>query len=141
MMVPQGEGSGTPTESYHTPTSKASQSSQHELPSPSLPPVPTKSLPTIIPSDNPPLRQYTKRTRIAQSSVLSPVANEPASPIGDDKSETPKKKKVQEQIDVQLVRELEKEMARDTQRMNEQIARDAETARIHAEEDNHRTII
>nr|GEX66763.1 putative ribonuclease H-like domain-containing protein [Tanacetum cinerariifolium] len=40
-------------------------------------------------------------------------------------SETPKKKKVQEQIDVQLARELEEEMARDTQRMNEQIARDA----------------
>nr|GFC78299.1 hypothetical protein [Tanacetum cinerariifolium] len=39
-------------------------------------------------------------------------------------SETPKKKKVQEQIDVQLARELEEEMARDTQRMNEQIARD-----------------
>nr|GEZ15909.1 hypothetical protein [Tanacetum cinerariifolium] len=32
---------------------------------------------------------------------------------------TPKKKKAQEQIDVQLARELEKEMARDTQRMNE----------------------
>nr|GFB53090.1 hypothetical protein [Tanacetum cinerariifolium] len=50
-------------------------------------------------------------------------------------SETPKKKKVQEQIDAQLARELEEEMARDTQRMNEQIARDAEIARIHAEEE------
>nr|GFB85069.1 hypothetical protein [Tanacetum cinerariifolium] len=28
--------------------------------------------------------KYPKRTRIAQSSVLLPVANEPASPIGDD---------------------------------------------------------
>nr|GEZ60944.1 hypothetical protein [Tanacetum cinerariifolium] len=84
MLVPQGEGSGTPTESHHTPTSEASQSSQHELPSPSLPPVPTESLPTVIPSDNPPLRQYTRRARIAQSSALSPVANEPASPIRDD---------------------------------------------------------
>nr|GEX46651.1 hypothetical protein [Tanacetum cinerariifolium] len=84
MLVPQGEGSGTPTESHHTPTSEASQSSQHELPSPSLPPVPTKSLPTIIPSDNPPLRQYTRRARIAQSSALSPVADELASPIRDD---------------------------------------------------------
>nr|GEX40002.1 hypothetical protein [Tanacetum cinerariifolium] len=53
MLVPQGEGSGTPTESHHTPTSKASQSSQHELPSLSLPPIPTESLPTVIPSDNP----------------------------------------------------------------------------------------
>nr|GEZ46915.1 hypothetical protein [Tanacetum cinerariifolium]GEZ56189.1 hypothetical protein [Tanacetum cinerariifolium] len=34
-------------------------------------------------------------------------------------SETPKKKKVQEQIDVQLARELEEEMARDAQKMNE----------------------
>nr|GEY32947.1 hypothetical protein [Tanacetum cinerariifolium] len=51
-------------------------------------------------------------------------------------SETPKKKKkVQEQIDVQLARELEEEMDRDTQRTNEQIARDAEIARIHAEEE------
>nr|GEY65514.1 copia protein [Tanacetum cinerariifolium] len=32
----------------------------------------------------PPLRQYTRRARIAQSSVLPPVADEPASPIGDD---------------------------------------------------------
>nr|GEW98336.1 hypothetical protein [Tanacetum cinerariifolium] len=301
MLVPQGEGSGTPTESHHTPTFEASQSSQHELSSPSLPPVPTESLPTVIPSDNPPLKQYTRRARIAQSSALSPVADEPTSPIGDDSQgevcptdsgleadqdraniaktstlpsdstprvtslaadegsmqqkldeltalytslqrqqsemismfalqeleinrlkariklledkdrgvaeqsrddapnqgeewrslsgshccrvatatvsipigsgvvstasptiptatpifttatestpytrrkgkettvefETPKKKKVQEQIDVQLARELEEEMARDTQRMNEQIARDVEIARIHAEE-------
>nr|GEW46290.1 hypothetical protein [Tanacetum cinerariifolium] len=92
MLVSQGEGSGTPTKSQHTPTSKASQSSQHELPSPSsqhklpspsLPPVPTKSLPTVIPSDNPALRQYTRRTRIAQSLVLSTVTDEPASPLGD----------------------------------------------------------
>nr|GFC66822.1 hypothetical protein [Tanacetum cinerariifolium] len=51
------------------------------------------------------------------------------------KSETPKQQKVQEQIDVQLARELEEEMARDAHRMNEQIARDAEITRIHAEEE------
>nr|GEU51124.1 hypothetical protein [Tanacetum cinerariifolium] len=50
-------------------------------------------------------------------------------------SDTPKKKKLKEQIDVQFARELEEEMARDAQRMNEQIARDAEIARIHAEEE------
>nr|GEX72114.1 hypothetical protein [Tanacetum cinerariifolium] len=50
-------------------------------------------------------------------------------------SDTPKKKKLQEHIDVQVARELEKELARDAQRMNEQIARDAEIARIHAEEE------
>nr|GFA47405.1 hypothetical protein [Tanacetum cinerariifolium] len=50
-------------------------------------------------------------------------------------SATPKKKKLKEQIDVQVARELEEEMARDAQRMNEQITRDAEIARIHAEEE------
>nr|GFB82877.1 hypothetical protein [Tanacetum cinerariifolium] len=84
MLVPQGEGSGTPTESHHTPTSEASQSSQHELSSPSLPPILTESLPTVIHFANPPLKQYTRRARIAQSSALPPVADEPGSPIGDD---------------------------------------------------------
>nr|GEZ51061.1 retrovirus-related Pol polyprotein from transposon TNT 1-94 [Tanacetum cinerariifolium] len=51
------------------------------------------------------------------------------------KSDIPKKKKLQEQIDVQDTMELEEEMVRDAQRMNEQIARDAEIARIHAEKE------
>nr|GEU41117.1 hypothetical protein [Tanacetum cinerariifolium] len=50
-------------------------------------------------------------------------------------SDTPKKKKLQEQIDVQVARELDEEMVRDVQRMNEQIARDVEIARIHAKEE------
>nr|GEY57575.1 hypothetical protein [Tanacetum cinerariifolium] len=50
-------------------------------------------------------------------------------------SDTPKKKKLQEQIDVQMAREMEEKMAREDQRMDEQIARDAEIARIHAEEE------
>nr|GEY73471.1 hypothetical protein [Tanacetum cinerariifolium] len=50
-------------------------------------------------------------------------------------SDTPKKKKLQEQIDVQIAREMEEQMAREDQRINEQIARDAEIARIHAEEE------
>nr|GEV60671.1 ribonuclease H-like domain-containing protein [Tanacetum cinerariifolium] len=50
-------------------------------------------------------------------------------------SDTPKKKKLQEQIDVQVAREMEEEMAREDQKINEQIARDAEIARIHAEEE------
>nr|GEW01441.1 putative ribonuclease H-like domain-containing protein [Tanacetum cinerariifolium] len=73
-----GEGLGTLTESHHTPTSEASQSSQHELPSPSLPPVttatiptviPTSPLPTVIPTDTTPLRHYTRRARIAYDST------------------------------------------------------------------------
>nr|GEV52617.1 hypothetical protein [Tanacetum cinerariifolium] len=46
-----------------------------------------------------------------------------------------KKKKLQEQIDVQMAREMEEQLAREDQRMNEQIARDAKIARIHAEEE------
>nr|GEZ92938.1 hypothetical protein [Tanacetum cinerariifolium] len=49
-------------------------------------------------------------------------------------SDTPKKKKLQEQIDAQVARELEEQQEREDMRMNEQIARDAEVARIHAEE-------
>nr|GFB46883.1 hypothetical protein [Tanacetum cinerariifolium] len=54
-----------------------SQSSHHELPSPSLPPVTTESLPTVIPTDTTLLRHYTRRARIAQSSALLPVADKP----------------------------------------------------------------
>nr|GFD45507.1 hypothetical protein [Tanacetum cinerariifolium] len=44
-------------------------------------------------------------------------------------SDTPKKKKLQEQIDVHVARELEEQQEREDMRMNEQIARDAEVAR------------
>nr|GEX25486.1 hypothetical protein [Tanacetum cinerariifolium] len=50
-------------------------------------------------------------------------------------SDTPKKKKLQEQIDVQVAREMEEQLAREDQRRDEQIARDNEIARIHAEEE------
>nr|GFC16012.1 hypothetical protein [Tanacetum cinerariifolium] len=50
-------------------------------------------------------------------------------------SDTPKKKKLQEQIGVQVARELEEQQEREDIRMNEQIARDVEVARIHAEEE------
>nr|GEX01858.1 ribonuclease H-like domain, reverse transcriptase, RNA-dependent DNA polymerase [Tanacetum cinerariifolium] len=55
-------------------------------------------------------------------------------------SDTPKKKKLQEQIDAQVARELEEQQEREDMRMNEQIARDAEVARIHAEEEIHAMI-
>nr|GEZ45425.1 hypothetical protein [Tanacetum cinerariifolium] len=86
-------GIRTPTESHHTPSPEVQPTSPTTYSSSSLPPItiaiippviPTASLPTVIPSDNPPLRQYTRRTRIAQSSVLPPVADEPAYPLGDD---------------------------------------------------------
>nr|GEW36567.1 hypothetical protein [Tanacetum cinerariifolium] len=50
-------------------------------------------------------------------------------------SYTPKKKKLQEKIDVQVAREMEEQMARKDQRRSDQIERDAEIARIHAEEE------
>nr|GEZ78071.1 hypothetical protein [Tanacetum cinerariifolium] len=50
-------------------------------------------------------------------------------------SDTPKKKKLQEQIDAQVARELKEQQEKEDMRMNEQIARDAEVARIHAEEE------
>nr|GEV12782.1 hypothetical protein [Tanacetum cinerariifolium] len=50
------------------------------------------------------------------------------------KSEVPKKTKLQEQIDAQVAREMEEQFARENQRMNEQLARDSEIARLHAEE-------
>nr|GEW87980.1 reverse transcriptase domain-containing protein [Tanacetum cinerariifolium] len=50
-------------------------------------------------------------------------------------SNTLKKKKLQEQIDAQVARELEEQQEREDMRMNKQIARDAEVARIHAEEE------
>nr|GEY34753.1 ribonuclease H-like domain-containing protein [Tanacetum cinerariifolium] len=43
--------------------------------------------------------------------------------------------RLQEQIDAQVTRELEEQQEREDMRMNEQIARDAEVARIHAEEE------
>nr|GFD28660.1 hypothetical protein [Tanacetum cinerariifolium] len=43
-------------------------------------------------------------------------------------SETPKKQKVQEQIDAQVARELEEQLEKEDQRRAEQIARDTEIA-------------
>nr|GFC98382.1 hypothetical protein [Tanacetum cinerariifolium] len=45
-------------------------------------------------------------------------------------SDTPKKKKLQEQIDAQMARELEEQQEREDLRINEQIARDAEKEQV-----------
>nr|GFB28362.1 hypothetical protein [Tanacetum cinerariifolium] len=79
-----GEGSSTPTEPYHTPSPEAQQTSPTTHSSPSLPPITTASIPTVTPSDTSYLRKYTRRARIAQSLALSPIVDEPASPLGDD---------------------------------------------------------
>nr|GEX04499.1 hypothetical protein [Tanacetum cinerariifolium] len=83
MLVPQGEGSGTPTEPHHTPSPEAQQTSSTTPSSPTLPSVTTVPIPTVTPSDTPTLRQYTRRARITQSSALLPIADEPASPLRD----------------------------------------------------------
>nr|GFD25956.1 hypothetical protein [Tanacetum cinerariifolium] len=51
-----------------------------------------------------------------------------------------KKKKVQEQINAQVARELEEQLEKEDQRRAEQIARNAKIARIHAEEELHSMI-
>nr|GEZ21024.1 hypothetical protein [Tanacetum cinerariifolium] len=93
--------------------------------------VPTGS--GFIPTAGPPA------TVISTNSEVGPTA----SPIvtrrnGKEvivESDTPKKKKLQEQIDAQVARELEEQQEKEDMRMNEQIARDTEVARIHAEEE------
>nr|GEY74052.1 hypothetical protein [Tanacetum cinerariifolium] len=50
-------------------------------------------------------------------------------------SDVPKKKRLQEQIDAQVEREMEEEFIRDNQRFSEQLTRDSKIARLHAEEE------
>nr|GFB46010.1 hypothetical protein [Tanacetum cinerariifolium] len=52
-----GEGSGTPTEPYHTPSLEAQQSSPTAPSSPSLAPATTATIPTVIPTDIPTISQ------------------------------------------------------------------------------------
>nr|GEZ59747.1 hypothetical protein [Tanacetum cinerariifolium] len=79
----QGEGSATSTEPHHTPSPEAQPPSHTTHSSPTISSVITVPIPPVTSSDTPPTRQYTRRTRIAQSSVLPRVADEPASPLRD----------------------------------------------------------
>nr|GEV62299.1 xylulose kinase-1 [Tanacetum cinerariifolium] len=76
------------------------------------------------------------------ASVVTPYSRHPRGISAKDKGkkkvveyEEPKKKNLQEQIDAQVAREIEEEITREDQRMNEQLTRDAEIAKIHAEEE------
>nr|GEW52039.1 putative ribonuclease H-like domain-containing protein [Tanacetum cinerariifolium] len=76
------------------------------------------------------------------ASVVTPYSRRPREISAKDKgkekvveSNVPKKKKLQEHIDAQVVREIEEEFARDNQRLSEQLARDSKIARLHAEEE------
>nr|GEW00392.1 RNA-directed DNA polymerase, eukaryota [Tanacetum cinerariifolium] len=70
----------------------------------------------------------------AIATVVTPVTRRKGKEVMVE-SETLKKQKVQEQIDAQVARELEEQLAREDQKKAEQIARDADIERIHAEEE------
>nr|GEW53625.1 hypothetical protein [Tanacetum cinerariifolium] len=70
----------------------------------------------------------------ATATVVTPVTRRKGKEVMVE-SKTPKKKKVQEQIDTQVARELEEQLEKEDQRRAEQIANNAEIARIHAEEE------
>nr|GEZ94845.1 hypothetical protein [Tanacetum cinerariifolium] len=78
------EGLGTSTEPHHTPFPEVQQSSPAAPSSPSLPPATTETIPTVIPSTIPTIRQYSRRARIAQSSALPTATDELASPFRDN---------------------------------------------------------
>nr|GFB46009.1 hypothetical protein [Tanacetum cinerariifolium] len=189
MLVHQGEGSGTPTKPHQTPSPEADTThpTTSSIPLPSLPTAP---IPYVTQTDTTPIRKYSRRVRIAQSSALPTVADEPASPVRDaskgeacltesgfiadqDKATIAKSftlphdsapreveiLRLKERVQVledrgsvaakqsgddapikgrsinEVARELEEQQEKEDMRMNEQIARDAEVARIHAEEE------
>nr|GEY59103.1 hypothetical protein [Tanacetum cinerariifolium] len=73
-----GEGSGTPTAPHHTPSPEVDTSHPTTSSIP-LPSIPTAPIPPVTQPDTIPIRQYTRRARISQSSTLPTVADEPAS--------------------------------------------------------------
>nr|GFA38977.1 putative reverse transcriptase domain-containing protein [Tanacetum cinerariifolium] len=78
----KGEGSGTPTEPHHTPSPEADTSHPTTSSIP-LPYIPTAPIPPVTQSDTTPIKQYSRRTRIAYSSALLTVTDKPASPMRD----------------------------------------------------------
>nr|GFD21434.1 hypothetical protein [Tanacetum cinerariifolium] len=78
--------SGTPTEPHHTPTPEADTSHPTTSSIP-LPSILTAPIPPVTQPDPTPIRQYSRRERIAQSSGLPTVVDEPASPVRDDRED------------------------------------------------------
>nr|GFC54441.1 hypothetical protein [Tanacetum cinerariifolium] len=93
--------------------------------------IPTGS--GFIPTDGPPATVISTGSEVGLTA--SPIVTRKKGKEVMVESNTPKKKKLQEHIDAQVARELEEQQEREDMRMNEQIARDAEVARIHAEEE------
>nr|GFA22120.1 hypothetical protein [Tanacetum cinerariifolium] len=73
--------SSTPTKPHHTPFPEVDTSSHPTTSSILLPSIPTAPIPPVTQPDTTPIRQYLRRARIAQSSTLPTVADEPASPV------------------------------------------------------------
>nr|GFC33256.1 hypothetical protein [Tanacetum cinerariifolium] len=93
--------------------------------------VPTSS--GFIPTAGPPAAIISTGNEVGPTA--SPIVTRRKGKEVMVESDTPKKKKLQEQIDAQVARELEEQQKREDMRMNEQIARDEEVARIHAKEE------
>nr|GFA73076.1 hypothetical protein [Tanacetum cinerariifolium] len=82
MLVHQGEGSRIPSEPHHTsfPEVETSHPTTSLIPLPSIPTAPISPVTQPVTT---PIIQYSRRARIAQSSALPTVADEPASPMRD----------------------------------------------------------
>nr|GEV84277.1 hypothetical protein [Tanacetum cinerariifolium] len=76
------------------------------------------------------------------ASVVTPYTRRSRRILAKDKDkekvmefEVPNKRKLEEQIDAQVAREMKEEFTRENQRESEQLTRDSEIARLHAEEE------
>nr|GFB67708.1 hypothetical protein [Tanacetum cinerariifolium] len=78
--------SGTPTKPHHTPFPEV-ESSHPTTSSIPLPSISNAPIPTVTQSLTTPIIQYSRRARIAPSSALPTVADEPASPVRDAQEE------------------------------------------------------
>nr|GEX62419.1 putative ribonuclease H-like domain-containing protein [Tanacetum cinerariifolium] len=96
--------------------------------------VPTSS--GSIPNAGPPATVISTGSKVGPTA--SPIVTSYSRRKGKEvmaESDTLEKQRLQEQIDAQVSRELEEQQEKEDMRMNEQIARDAEVARIHAKEE------
>nr|GEZ89129.1 hypothetical protein [Tanacetum cinerariifolium] len=93
--------------------------------------VPTSS--GSVPTAGPPATVISAGSEVGPTA--SPIATRRKGKEVMVESDTPKKKKLQEQIDAQVAREIKEQQEKENMRINEQIARDAKVARIHAEEE------
>nr|GEW97623.1 hypothetical protein [Tanacetum cinerariifolium] len=93
--------------------------------------VPTSS--GFIPTAGPPATVISTGSKVGPTA--SPIATRRKGKEVMVESDTPKMKRLQEQIDAQVARELEEQQEKKDMRINEQIARDAEVVRIHTEEE------